>query len=183
MMPLCPIPRTLMACKPGKNGVAKAFSVLEVLVVVVLLSIVAVFSAPTWRGFFEVSLEKEAARLQSVLQLLRQEAVLNRQAYWLVLEIEKGGYRIESEDKEGKRQLRKTPHIMRPYRLSSALKVLRVLSGGPIKDNGEASLRVDSLGFADPFVWQLLTPKGKRSLQSSILAEVKVLEGHVDIIP
>ena len=173
----------MMPLPPPARKRCSGFSVLEVMLMVTLLALFAAISVPTWRGFFGVSLEQEAARLQSVLQLLRQEAVLNRTAYWLVLEIKKNRYRIEMVDDEGKRKVHNRPSTMRPYHLSANLKVVQVLSGGPAQDDGEASVRVDSLGFADPFVWNLQTPKGERSLQSSILAEIKVSEGHVELTP
>ncbi|MDH4224707.1 MAG: prepilin-type N-terminal cleavage/methylation domain-containing protein [Deltaproteobacteria bacterium] len=162
----------------------QGFTFLEVLVVVTLMALAAMLVLPSFENMLTRNVNWEANRLKGVIHLLRNEAVLGRKRFHLMLDLKKAEYFVEVRGEEGAYKKVDFPQELRPHGFSDSVQIEDMVMYGDarnkIKDR-VVTVNVDASGFIDPFWLHLLVEGEKFTLKvEGFTGRVELLEGVVD---
>jgi len=154
-----------------------------VLVVLTLLSLFVFLAVPAFQSLLEGTAQRESARLSGVIRLLRNEAVMTRRPFRLVLDLKEGEYFVEERDRNGKYAPVSGPRILTRYPLPSSMKIKDMVLAGnnryPLTEQ-KVPLAVDASGFMDAFSLHFSVSGNEYTLTvSGFTAETSLVPGYV----
>jgi type II secretory pathway pseudopilin PulG len=151
------------------------------LVVLVLLALVAGIGLPAVQALIQGPVQRETTRLASLIRMLRNEAVLTRTDFHLVIDLKEGAYWVEQRT-AGRFRPRDEPALLRKHTFPSGFTLtdLTVMGGTtPVVDK-PVPLTVDSSGFMDPFLLHFTVSGQSYTLKvTGFRADMDVLPGYV----
>lgn len=169
--------------KTSKTGL-KGTTFLEVMVVMVVLSLIMFMALPAFQSIMASAVEEESNRLASVIRMLRNEAVLNRRNFRLVLNLKEGDYKVEEKQTTGNYTERVDPKELRAHQFPKGFQFSDAkMLGDEFSPDGVAIMpvHIDSSGFIDPFVLHFTdrdTPWTFRV--AGFIGKIELLEGTED---
>jgi len=148
-----------------------------------VLALVMGLAVPAFQSLLEGAAQRESARLAGVIRLLRNEAVLTRRPYRLVLDLKEGEYFVEERDSSGAYRPRSEPRLLARYRLPSSMKIKDLVLAGnsryPLTER-KVPLAVDSSGFMDAFALHFSIGGDEYTLTvAGFTAETSLVPGYV----
>ena len=165
-------------------GPRGGFSLLELLAVLLLMGLLLGIGLPAFQNMLQGGLQREVKRLTGILRLLRNEAVLTRTPFQLIIDLDGHAYRVEEEDPDGELIPRDDPAEFRRHELPSGFELQEFElfgQGGQVIQNGEVGVRVDSSGFMDPFLLRFIFEEKPYTLRVATLAgRLDLEEGHLE---
>ncbi|MBF0288422.1 MAG: type II secretion system protein [SAR324 cluster bacterium] len=150
----------------GINAVRNllGFTFIEIMIVMVLFSLLASLAAPEFFSAFEKTSQAELRKLVRVINLLRNEAILGNNQYYIVFDVLEQKYHIEVMRKEGGRVQVDSPKLLRAHSFPEEFRLEEIsLTNDAIilKQNSfvglsefakeSVSVSIDSSGFVTPF--------------------------------
>ncbi|HEX7928484.1 MAG TPA: prepilin-type N-terminal cleavage/methylation domain-containing protein, partial [bacterium] len=130
------------------------FTLIELMLVLSLLAMVMFLALPAFQAVLQGTVDKEVGRLTGVIRMLRNEAVLTRKPFRLVIDLKERQYWVEEWTLEGRYVERTTPAILAKHRFPTAMKIQDLILNGntryPLIDR-RVDLVLDVSGFMDPF--------------------------------
>ena len=139
--------------RDDKHGAARrgGFTLLELLVVMAVLAVMALLVTPSFDALLENAVVRETRRLNGVLRLLRNEAVLRGESYRVVFVLPQSQWRVERITYEGDLEILKRPKYLQPRSLPSGMRLIRmeVLEQQILGSDGV--VHIDPSGFSDTF--------------------------------
>jgi prepilin-type N-terminal cleavage/methylation domain-containing protein len=162
---------------------APAFTLLEMLIVLVIVGLIAAVSVPLFQTLIEGQVQREATRLARLIRVLRNEAVLTQTEYRLMMSLKERSYWVESRS-NGKFAARQDSSLLsrHPFPTDMVLTDLVVL-GDTHKANVEEKpvpIIVDPTGFVDSFLLHFVVSNTEYTLKvSGFRAEVDLVKGYV----
>jgi prepilin-type N-terminal cleavage/methylation domain-containing protein len=160
---------------------AQAFTLLEMLVVLVLLSLIAGIGIPAVQAVLQGQTQREATRLAALIRTLRNESVLTRTDFRLVFSLKERAYWVE-ERKDGRFRLREEPSLLRKHAFPAAFTLtdLSILGGTSPAGDRPVPLTVDASGFMDPFLLHFTVNGDPYTLKvSGFRADMDLQPGYV----
>ena len=154
------------------------FTFVEIAVVLFIISIFTVVSAPRLLAFFSAeTIERSASRLGLYIEHVRDEAVYKRKTLSLTCAIEEGRFRVTSfgEDEQGV--------LMRPFTLPQSIKIVDIdIQGKDTDIVGELLISFYPGGLADGAFIHLRSDDEKElTIKIFPLArEIDIYEGYVE---
>ncbi len=145
------------------NQKNRGFTFIEVMLVLVVFSLVAALAVPEFFAAFEKTNESELRKLVRVINLLRNEAILGNNQYYIVFDLEEQKYSVEVLRKEGGRAQVDTPKLLRPHSFPEEFHLNEIaltndditlkqkIVGLSSLAQDAVSVSVDSSGFVTPF--------------------------------
>ncbi|MCH7479310.1 MAG: prepilin-type N-terminal cleavage/methylation domain-containing protein [SAR324 cluster bacterium] len=138
--------------RPRARG---GFTLIELMLVLVLLSLTLFLAVPAFQNLTQGSLQREVRRLTGVVRLIRNEAILTRRPFRLMFDLKARRYYVEELSREGKFVLREQPKELAAHTFPPSF-VLRdiVVFGDKIGQQRDraVAVRVDISGLVDPFL-------------------------------
>lgn len=137
----------------GRRGAA-GFTIIELMLVLSVLAMMMFLAVPSFQSLLQDSLDKEVNRLGSVIRLVRNEAILTRKAFRLVVDLKQAAYEVEEADEFGRFVSRADPKLLRPYRLPGSFKLTEMVVFGSRFDrerDRKVPVTINPAGFVDPF--------------------------------
>ena len=160
------------------------FTVVELVLVLMLLGVILLLGIPAFQNLLQNTLQAEAGRLAGVIRLLRNEAVLTRSTYRLLLDLRQGAYSVQRLDDAGAYRDVTDPRVLAPHALPTQVKVVALtLLGRTYRPDEPEPLpvQVDSSGYLDPFLLWLTHGDEDFTLRvSGFTGKVELLDGHVE---
>jgi prepilin-type N-terminal cleavage/methylation domain-containing protein len=176
--------RTSPARTSSPRAPAAAFTLIELLLVLALMSVVLLIGLPAFQSLLQSSLQQEVNHLTGVIRLLRNEAVLTNTRYRIMLNLKDGRYSVERQNDAGTYDVVKDPRELAPHSFPSAMTVQDlVLLGRTYKTDEPDPLPiiVDSSGYVDPFLLHFsLDDKSYTLRVAGFTGRVELVDGHVD---
>ncbi len=162
----------------GRQG----FTLLEMLVVLVLLSLIVGVSLPVFQTLLQGQVQRETTRLAGLIRALRNEAVLTRSDFRLVVSLKERAYWVEQRV-DGRYRPREEPPLLRKHVFPDAFRLtdLVVLGGShtPLVER-PVPLTVDASGFVDPFLLHFTVDNTDYTLKvTGFRADMDLLRGYV----
>lgn len=159
------------------------FTLVELLVVLALLSLFTFLAVPAFQSLLEGAAQRESTRLTGVIRLLRNEAVLTRRPYRLVVDLKEGEYFVEERDRSGRYNERSDPRLLARYRLPPSMKIKDMIVAGnsryPLTER-QVPLAIDPSGFMDAFSLHFSVGDSEYTLTvSAFTAETSLVSGYV----
>lgn len=158
-----------------------AFTLLEMLVVLVLLVLVAGIGLPAIQSLIQGPVQQETTRLASLIRMLRNEAVLTRTDFHLVIGLKEGSYWVEQRTGDRFR-VQEQPALLRKHRFPVAFTLNDLVVMGnptPIVEK-PVPLTVDASGFMDPFLLHFTASGEAYTLKvTGFRADMDLLPGYV----
>jgi prepilin-type N-terminal cleavage/methylation domain-containing protein len=165
-----------------KCSLRQGFTLLEMLVVLVLLALMAGISMPVFQSLLIGPVQREATQLASLIRALRNEAVLTRTDFHLVIDPKARTYWVEQRTDQGFRK-KEEPAMLRPHLLPASFVVQDVSVLGTttsLLDERPIPLTVDASGFVDPFLLHFSADGTDYTFKvSGFRAELDLLVGYV----
>lgn len=158
--------KAALACSPSLrrvlHGSTRAgFTLVEIIVVVVLLSLFMVFSIPVFSNIGTGSLDTSARRLSGTIKYLFNEAALSGLEYRLIYNLDEGTYRAQILGADG--QLADAEDQGRQAVLKGAVRFEDVQLPGRGKFTmGQVTARIDPSGWIDETIIHLADDGGDR---------------------
>lgn len=166
---------------PGRLRRRRGYTFLELCVVVALLGIMASLALPRLHSaLLADDLEAAVRRLAGTLRALRNEAVRERTAYRLHLDLAAGRFWVDSEamgQEERERRRREAAS------LPEGIRILDVRRHGMDREvSGETSVVFDRKGYAQPSLIHLGSQDGRSYTLalSPFLPRVGIIEGYAE---
>lgn len=152
------------------------------MLILALLGAVVFFVLPSFQSLLQGTVDKEVGRLAGVIRLLRNEAVLTRRPYRLVIDLKRQEYFVEERTLDGKYMAVSRPPILARHAFPAAFRIKDLILNGntryPLTDR-RVDLTLDTSGFMDPFALRFVVDEAKYTLVvSGFTAEVRLKEGH-----
>ncbi len=156
-----------------------AFTLLELSVVLLLMTIMLGFSLPMFSNFFESTLRKETQKIAKIIGDLRMQAILQNESYQLVFDSKKSEYSVYSVSPTDSQKT--TPHqrYSSPIALPPPIQFVAITSDTEVEIQSKFGFkklefdkifgksyqfRIDSSGFIDLFTLRLKDNKNSISL-------------------
>lgn len=161
---------------------ASAFTLVELVLIMALLGAVLFLVLPSFQSLLQGTVEKEVNRLTGVIRLLRNEAVLTRRPYRLVIDLKQHEYVVEERTLDGKYVAVTRPPLLAKHAFPPAFQVKDLILNGntryPLVER-RVEIALDASGFMDPFALRFAVDGVKYTLAvSGFTAEVSLKEGH-----
>lgn len=161
---------------------APGFTLIELILVLALLGLLMFLALPAFQSLLEGTTQREISRLTGVIRLLRNEAVLTRKPFRLVIDLRQGEYWAEERTLDGKYVERSDPRLLAKYRLPKAFQVKDLILNGntryPLVDR-RVDLMLDVSGFMDPFWLRFTVDDVDYTLKvSGFSSDVDLVKGH-----
>jgi type II secretion system protein H len=158
-----------------------AFTLIELMVVCLLISIMLAVSVPSLRSALFTDQLKEATRqIIGTVQGLRAEAVRDQQPYLLCFDMEKKRiwYEKDLEDSDDQQEKRKTS-----IQVSAEVRIMDVWTKTDGRQSqGTATLWISRQGYMDMTVIHLTDESSTMSIFfSPFLGSIKVIDGYADL--
>jgi len=162
---------------------AQGFTLLEMLVVLVVLSLIAGFSVPLFQNLLQGQVQRESTRLSRTIRILRNEAVLTQTDYRLVVDLKEQSYWAESRTGDQFRPRTDAPQL-RKYVFPASFRLTDlVVMGSTHSRNSEerpVPIYVDATGFTDPFLLHFSVDGTDYTFKvAGFRASVDLLSGYV----
>lgn len=170
---------------PGRVGRRRAFTVLELITVIVLLGLIAVFvGGPTLSYISEVRTRAAAARLASDIRYLQRLSLGSGLRTWLVLNRNSNNYQLYIEDRANLGKVGRVP-VSHPLDKSTNAVQLGVnpfvqVSMTAVNINGTSELEFDSFGVPYDANGMALSTSGVVTLTGGITVAVYPIGGMVE---
>jgi hypothetical protein len=147
-----------------------------------LLAILMFLALPAFQSLLEGTAHRETARLAGVVRLLRNEAVLSRRPYRLVIDLKAGEYLVEERTLDGRYVESTQPPILARHRFPAAFHVQDLILNGntryPLVDR-RVDLMLDVSGFMDPFALHFSVDGQDYTFKvAGFTADVDLVQGH-----
>ncbi|MBI4084183.1 MAG: hypothetical protein HY423_16380 [Candidatus Lambdaproteobacteria bacterium] len=120
-----------------------------------VLALAMFLAIPAFQNVVQRDRDSEAQRLRGVLRLLRNEAILTRTRYQLVLDLKAGRYHIERQTLDQQPQRVTEPRLLGEHRFPAGWSLKRVLVYGSTNEplvERPVPIVIDASGFIDPFL-------------------------------
>ncbi len=152
------------------------------MLVLLLLGLLMFLAMPAFQSLLEGTAQRETARLVGVVRMLRNEAVLTRKPFRLVIDLKQGEYLVEERTLDGKYVERSDPRLLAKYRLPKAFQIKDLILNGntryPLVDR-RVDLMLDVSGFMDPFWLRFSVDGVNYTLKvSGFTSDVDLVKGH-----
>jgi hypothetical protein len=152
------------------------------LVVLVLLSLIVGVSLPVFQTLLQGQVQREATRLAGLIRALRNEAVLTRSDFRLVVSLKERAYWVEQRV-DGRYRPRTEPSMLRKHSFPAAFRLtdLVVLGGShtPLIER-PVPLTVDASGFVDPFLLHFSVDGAEYTFKvTGFRADMDLLQGYL----
>lgn len=178
-------------CRPPRagegnfpRGERKGFTLMELMVIMVLLALMMFIALPAFQSMVESALDKEVKRLGTVVRMLRNEAILGRHTYRLLLELEQNSYTVEQRGEDGAFSKVSDPPILRAHEFPDDWVIERVLMFGEDVSRERKEpipVVVDSSGFVDPFLLQFTLGGDPFTLKlTGFTGKMELVKGYVE---
>jgi len=159
------------------------FTLLEMLVVLLLMSLIAGFAVPLFQTLLEGQVQREATRLSQLIRVLRNEAVLTETDFHLVFDLQQPSYWVEARSGETYRP-RTDDAMLRRHTLPGSFSVTDLTVMGSVYTPRDVqrpvNIAVDPSGFVDPFRLHITVNGAAYTFQvSGFRPEVDLLNGYV----
>ncbi len=165
------------------TGRLRAFSLLEMLLVLGLLAVLMFITLPALQNLLQGQLTREVNRLTSVIRVLRNEAILTRNTFRLVFDFQANAYSVEQATPSGEFGQRRDPSILAPHRLPTDFKLQDVMLFGDLEhplSEKPVPVVLDASGFMDPFLLHFVAGGAPYTIRvSGFTAELHLLPGYV----
>jgi len=154
------------------------------MLVVVLMGVIMLLAVPTFQSLLQTPLQQEVGRLAGVIRLLRNEAVLTRSTYRLMLDLKRARYFVQRQDLEGNYTEVSDPKVLAPHDLPRSLELDDLSLLGRVYKTDEPEplpVLVDASGYMDPFLLRLTYGDEAYTLRvAGFTGRVELVAGHVD---
>ncbi len=137
--------RTSSILKYNINGRNSAFTLIELIIVIFIISLTTALIIPNLWDDGEAALKSEAKHIANTLRYIYDEAVSKKLTYTLTVNIDKGSWGFESE-KESRKFKTKDDIVFRDIMIPSLGKIM----------TGKAILPFGPLGPEEPIILHLL---------------------------
>jgi general secretion pathway protein H len=139
----------------------RGFTLIEILVVMVLISIILSMAVISLGNHRERELREEIVRLQQLIQLAQDESILNQRP--LAIKFLENGYRFEFQERVEDERIWKTittPDVLRERSLEQEMEIILRQDGLPVSLENEDSGRIVILssGEMTPFELEMGWP-------------------------
>jgi prepilin-type N-terminal cleavage/methylation domain-containing protein len=176
-MPISPAGTSRGAGRPG------GFTLLEVTVTLAVLALAAFLVMPAFQNLVQRDRASEAQRLRGVLRLLRNEAILTRTRYQVVIDLKGGRYHIERQTLDDKPQVVTEPRLLGEHRFPAGWTLKRMLIYGSTNEplvERPVPIVIDASGFIDPFLLQFEESGEPWTLREvGWVGRIELVPGHV----
>ena len=176
--------RTFPARTSSPPPGAAAFTLVELLLVLALLSVVMLIGLPAFQSLLQSTLQREVNHATGVIRLLRNEAVLTNTRYRLMLNLKENRYFVERQDDLGRFATVEDLRELRPHKFPRELQVQDLVLLGRTFHTDEAEpvpILVDASGYVDPFLLHFTHDGSDYTLRGSgFTGRLELLTGHVD---
>ena len=166
------------------------FTLLELSISLLILTILVGFSMPRMTSLFQSPLEKEAIQLASILSELKNQAILKRESYKIIFNLPDENYSIVTQDVDDLEKY--NPHIKykEPIQLKPPVVFQNISENNPDDTQSKFgfekitfdkifgqkfTIKIDSAGLIDLFKVHLKTR------EKSISVTVKNVMGEIEI--
>jgi prepilin-type N-terminal cleavage/methylation domain-containing protein len=161
---------------------ARGFTLLEILLVMALAAVLMFVAMPSFQTLLEGPVNQEAVRLAGVVRMLRNEAVLLKRSFRLVIDLPGGGYSVEQQDRSGQFAVRQDPSLLRTHAFPKTFKLTDVVLFGnvahPLVDR-KVRINLDASGFVDPFLLHFTVDGAEHTYRlSGFKGEVQSVPGY-----
>jgi hypothetical protein len=148
----------------------------------VVLGVVMFLAVPAYQNLLQGTVDKEVNRLTGVIRLLRNEAVLTRRPFRLVIDLKQREYFVEEWTLQGKYVARSTPSVLAKHRFPPAFKIQDLILNGntryPLVER-RVDLALDVSGFMDPFALRFSVDDVNYTLEfSGFTSEVNLVKAN-----
>ncbi|MCF6186205.1 MAG: type II secretion system GspH family protein [Desulfobulbaceae bacterium] len=142
---------------PNVGGSCRGFTLIELVVVMVLLSIMTAFAVPAIRtALFSDQLKSTARRLIGLINETGQTARSDQQEYFLVFDPQARAFQVQTAN--GKEEKR----ILKPVPLPDGVEVVDFTSvHGGTESQGKLSLRFSKKGYVDKTLIHIRAEDGR----------------------
>jgi|SRR5579863_3236059 len=159
------------------------FTLLEMLVVLVVLSLIAMVSVPLFQTLVQGTVQTEATRLSRLVRVLRNEAILTQTDYRLVFDLKEQSYWVEVRNGE-RFQVRNDDTLLRKHVFPASFQLtdLSILGNTSTRNAAERPIpvSVDATGFMDPFLLHFAVDGAAYTFKvSGFRSTVDLLSGYV----
>ena len=155
------------------------------MLVLTLLIIVMSLAVPAFQNLLEDNLEKEVKRLGGVIRLVRNEAILTRTPFRLIVDLKESTYAVEEEDEFGRFLPRDDPKLFRTHTLPDTFELKEMAVYGSRFDrerDKKVPVLINVAGFVDPFSLQFFIDGKPWTIQlTGFAAKVELKEGLADL--
>jgi general secretion pathway protein H len=129
----------------------QGFTLMELVVVMVLLSLMTAFAVPKIRtSLFSDQLKSTARRVIGLVNATGQEARSEHRPYLLIFDSTSREFRVRTEKSVTGKQAEKETPVIRPVSVPEGVRVLDFTSvHGGTKNSGELFLRFSKKGYVD----------------------------------
>ena len=156
--------------RDSKTNRLKGFTFLEIMVVLTLVMLLIGMVVPQFFAFFSKPHESEFKHFNSVLKILRNDAILKGTSYCLIIDLkfQQMMSALESESGECSKEYINKPKFLKPHKFPQELRLREVkLKGRDYTSYANASdlleVHINSSGFVTPFLLVFSLPDGSKS--------------------
>jgi type II secretory pathway pseudopilin PulG len=164
-----------------RHGSEAAFTLVEILVVCLLISIMLAVSVPTLRDIMLTDhLKATTRKIIGTIRELREEAVREQLSFMLYLDMEKKHIWYEREGKSGPEE--RQASIDRGIQLPASVRILDVWTKSDGRQaRGVPGLWISKQGYMDMTVIHMTDDNATISIMfSPFLGSIKVADGYLD---
>ncbi|MFI5399663.1 MAG: prepilin-type N-terminal cleavage/methylation domain-containing protein [SAR324 cluster bacterium] len=159
------------------------FTLLEMLVVLLLMSLIAGFTVPLFQTLLEGQVQREATRLSQLVRILRNEAVLTQTDFHLVFDLKEQSYWVEAR-KGDTYTVRTDAAVLRKHTLPGSFAVTDLVVMGNVHtrqaEERPVPITVDPSGFVDSFLLHFTANGAEYTFKvSGFRTDVDLLNGYV----
>jgi competence protein ComGC len=130
---------------------------MEMMIILLLLGVMMFLAVPAFQNLLQGRVQQETNRLAGIIRLLRNEAVLGRATFRLMVDFKERRYSVEQLASNGEFIQRTDPAQLRPHAFPGAfqLKALIMYGEDVSRERKEPiPIVIDPSGFIDPFLLQ-----------------------------
>ena len=164
-----------------RYGDESAFTLVEILVVCLLISITLAVTVPTMRDSLVTNDLKTATRkIIGTIRELREDAIREQQSYTIYFDMEKK--RIRYAKDTDKAQEEQTTSIESEIQLPPAVRILDIWTKSDGRQShGAATLLINRQGYMDMTVIHITNDSNTMSISfSPFLSSIKVVDGYAE---
>ena len=164
-----------------RYGNERAFTLVELLVVCLLISITLAVTVPTMRDSLVTNDLKTATRkIIGTIRELREDAVREQQSYTIYFDMEKNRVWYAKDDNKAREE--QTTSLKSEVQLPSAVRILDIWTKSDGSQSlGTASLWISRQGYMDMTVIHITNDSDTMTISfSPFLSSIKVVDGYAE---
>ena len=169
----------------GKLSRSKGFTLLELMVVMVLISLLTAFAIPKLRtSLFTDQLKTTTRKILGRISEARQEAVRRNTDYFLYFDLEQNSMSSIQDEKEDEKEEDEQSEAGSEYVIPDSVQVVDVMSvHGGKQTQGRAAIRFSKKGYVDKTLIHLRSDDDEDMtiLLSPFLGVSKLFDAYVDL--